>query len=561
MPWPTRFTVKQISDELRRCSTVNEVQSWYAFLFKTNTASLNPFLTNQFITACSKHQALDSAMTAFADADNPNVFVYNAAIAAAVNCFSPLQAQRCYLLMLRNGVRATSYTFPAVIKSCKANSAARLGECIHGQIGKSDSALRVHVQTALIDFYSSLGRVFDARKVFDEMPEKDNFAWCAMILAYARAGHVTSALKVFDEMPVKNTVASNTMIRGFAAAGDIESAASLFGKMVERDVVTWTTMIDCYCKHGRYIEALELYDEMKASSARPDEVTMATAISACAHLGALELGKSMHLYVSTAGFEIDVYTGSALIDMYAKCGVLERALVVFFKLPEKNIVCWSSIIDGLAFHGRANEALVMFDKMVSSNIEPNSVVFVSVLTACTHAGMVNEGKRRFRQMTHDYSIFPDVEHYGCMVDLLCRGGLLEEALGMIQDMTPEPNSVVWGALLSGCRLYKNLEIARIAADKLTALEPENSGYYTLLINMFADANRWAEVARIRAAMRERGVEKTSPGGSWIEVNKKMHPFAACDRNHPSSENIYSVLETLDSQLKLIGRTSSPDLAV
>ncbi|KAK4492218.1 hypothetical protein RD792_003018 [Penstemon davidsonii] len=529
-------------------------------MLKNNT-SQDCFSINQYITACSNFHSIDSAIFAFTQVKSPNVFVYNAIIGASVKCFRPMEALCCYVDMLRNSVLPSSYTFPAVIKSCRVLSLVGFGECVRGQVWKCGLGLHVHVQTAFIDFYSSLGRIDDSRKVFDEMPERDCYAWSSMILAYARAGDLDSARRVFDEMPEKNMAAWNTMIHRYVEAGDMESAEEIFYRMVKRDLISWTTMITGYAKQRRYSEALELFYEMKSNGIRPDEVTMATVLSACAHLGALDLGKEMYFYVVESGFDLDVYIGSALIDMYAKCGVLERALVVFFNLTEKNIFCWSTLIDGLAFHGYAKEALAMFEGMEKENIKPNGVIFVSVLTACTHAGLVEEGKRRFLDMTKKYSILPEIEHYGCMVDLFCKAGLLEEALELIRSMRMQPNSVVLGTLLNGCKLHKNLEIAQFAVDRLTVLEPYNSGYCTLLLNMYAEANRWTEVARIRTIMKERGVEKIWPGSSWIEVKKKMYQFAACDNYHPESEEIYLVLDVLNSELKLFGHGSEIDFVL
>nr|AYM00825.1 pentatricopeptide repeat protein [Salvia miltiorrhiza] len=558
--WNAGLALRHAGHHLKRCSTPNQLQSWYALLLKTNTAQ-DCFLINQYITACSNHRTIDSAILAFSHLENPNVFVYNALIGAFLTCFRPLQGLRYYVLMLRNAVPPTSYTFPPVIKSCRVLRFVGFGECVHAQVLRNGLGLHLHLQTAMVDFYSSLGMVVEARKVFEEMPERDGFAWSTMISTHVRAGDLDSARRVFDQMPQKNTAASNTMIHGYAEAGDVNSVEALFRTLLERDVVSWTTMINCYCKRELYLEALELFEEMKSTGTRPDNTTMATVISACAHLGALDKGKEMHLYMMQAEFNIDVYIGSALIDMYAKCGVVERALVVFFKLQEKNLFCWSSVIGGLAYNGYAEEALAMFDKMEKEKVEPTQVIFLSVLAACAHAGLVEEGNRRFSEMTTRYGTLPEIEHYGCMVDLLSRVGLLEEALVLIGSMRMQPNSAIWGALLGGCKLHKNLEIAQIAVDRLMILEPNNSGYYTLLVNMYAEENRWNEVARIRGIMKERGVEKALPGSSWIEVKKKMHQFAACDNHHPSSKQIYQVLDVLDSQLKLLGHALQFDLVV
>ncbi|XP_022884803.1 pentatricopeptide repeat-containing protein At1g06143-like [Olea europaea var. sylvestris] len=546
-----RLTVAQVADRLKRCSNLKEIESFYAMMIKNDTTQ-NCFLVNQYITACSTFHSIDSAIFAFSQMENPNIFVYNAIVGAFVNCFRPFEALQYYIDMLRNSVYPSSYTFPAVTKSCRVLSAVGFGECVHGQVWKYGFPSHVHVLTALIDFYSSFGRVDESRMVFDEMPERDGFAWSTMIEAHASIGDLASARRLFDEMPEKNTAARNTMIHGYARVGDVNSAEELFYMMLGKDLISWTTMINCYTKSKQYSKALELFYEMKNEEVRPDEVTLSTVISACAHLGALNQGKEIHIYAMQSGFDLDVYMGSALIDMYAKCGVLERALVVFFKLQEKNLFCWNSVIDGLAVHGHAKEALVMFGRMEKEKIKPNGVTFVSILSACTHAGLVEEGRRRFFNMTHKYGILPEIEHYGCMIDLLCKAGLLEEALELIRGMRMDPNSVVWGALLGGCKLHKNLEIAQLAVDRLVVLESNSSGYYSLLVNMYAEENRWHEVARMRTIMKEHGVEKKSPGSSWIEVDKKTHQFSACDNYHPASGEIYSLLDVLDLQLKLIG---------
>ncbi|XP_027770517.1 pentatricopeptide repeat-containing protein At1g06143 [Solanum pennellii] len=548
----TKNSILSIVNQLKICSSRKQLESLYSLMLK-NGATKDCFLMNQFIATCSALNNPDFASFAFSQMENPNVFVYNALIRAFVHCHIPHKALLLYIDMLRTQNIPSSYTFSSVVKGCTLMSGLRLGECIHGQIWEYGFGSHVFVQTGLIDFYSNLGRVDLARLVFDEMPERDNFARAAMVSAHAGAGDLGSARKLFDEMPEKITVACNAMINGYAKTGDVESAELLFKEMSRKDLIAWTTMINCYSQNRKYGQAIEVFYDMKSNLITPDEVTMTTVISACAHLGVLDQGKEMHLYVMQKGFDLGVHIGSALIDMYAKCGSLERSLLVFYKLREKNLFCWNSAIDGLAVHGYAEEALALFSRMEKEKVKPNGITFVSVLTACTHAGLVEKGRKNFLSMTQDYGIIPEMEHFGCMVYLLCKAGLLEEALEIIRSMRVEPNAVIWGALLGGCKLQKNLEIAQVAVKKLSVLEPNNSGYYNLLVNMYANANRWSEVARIRASLRELGVGKEQPGSSWIELEKKIHQFAACDNYHHSSQEIYSLLDGLDGQLKLAGQ--------
>ncbi|KNA16132.1 hypothetical protein SOVF_091990 [Spinacia oleracea] len=407
----------------------------------------------------------------------------------------------------------------------------------------------VFVLTALVDFYGKLGKLVEARKVFGEMPERDSFAWSTIVSVHARGGDMASARRLFHEMPQRNVTAWNTMIDGYARLGDVVAAELLFDQMSKKDLVSWTTMIACYTQNKEYKKALAAFDEMMKNGICPDKRALATVISCCAHLGALDLGKKIHFYIVREGISLDVYVGSALVDMYAKCGKLERSLVVFLNLREKNLYCWNSIIEGLATHGHGKSAIAMFDKMVGENVKPNGVTFISVLSGCTHSGLVEEGRKIFQNMINDFQICLEIKHYGCMVDLLCKAKLLEEALELIGSMKIEPNSVIWGALLSGSKLCQNLEIGEIAVSKLMELEPDNCGYYSLLLSMYAEAKRWKEVKEIRSVMRELGIEKRCPGSSWIELDNELHQFVAADKSHPASSEICFLLNELYGQLK------------
>ncbi|XP_050204704.1 pentatricopeptide repeat-containing protein At1g06143 [Mercurialis annua] len=534
------------------CSTLKHLDTVYAAMIITKTTQ-DCFLMNQFITACSTFNHINFAFLAYTHMASPNLFVYNAMTRAFVKCHHPIQALVLYTRMLRAGILPSSYTFSSLIKACSLAFEAEFGLAVHCHVWRLGFVSNAFVQTGLIDFYSSFGRIVESTKVFDEMPERDVFVWTTMVSCLAKAGDMSSAKGLFDLMPEKNTAAWNALIYGYAKLRDVESAEFLFDRMDVRDIISWTTMISCYSQNKRFREALVIFNEMTKAGFCPDEVTMATVFSTCAHLGALGLGMEIHLYAMQNGFDLDVYIGSSLIDMYAKCGSLDRSLLVFFKLREKNLFCWNSVIEGLAAHGYAKEALTMFDKMEMEKNKPNGVTFISVLNACAHAGLVEQGRKRFESMMHDYSIPPAIEHYGCMVDLLSKAGLLEEALELIRNMNFQPNSVIWGALLGGCKLHRNLKIAQISVDELMVLEPGNAGHYTLLVNMYAEVNKWDKVTTMRRTIKEQGIEKKQPGSSWIEMEREVHQFAASDKSHPASDEIYSLLTDLDGQLKLAGQ--------
>lgn len=478
------------------------------------------------------------------------MFVYNAMLRGYVACSAPAGCLEFYAGRMRpSGVLPTSFTFSSLFKACEMVAAAGLGEGLHGLVWKCGCASHVFVQTGMLGFYAGCGRVGDARRVFDEMGERDGVAWTAMVAVLAESGDMVSAKGLFEGMGERNLAAWNAMIAGYGRIGDVESAVMVFDQMPVRDMVSWTAMISCYSRSGRFVDAIEAYKGMKVARVVPDEVAVASVLSACAHLGSLEFGKEVHLFAAEEGYCADVHIGSALIDMYAKCGCIEKSLLVFFKLPEKNLFCWNSMIEGLAAHGLAEEALCLFGRMEKEEIKPNGVTFVSVLSACTHAGLVEEGCRRFQRMKDDYLILPEVEHYGCIVDLLSRAGLLEEAMSLVKSMNVEPNSIVWGALLGGCKLHGNMEIGRIAAKELMVLEPENSGYYSLLVSLYAEASQWLNVASIRCKMKQMRVQK-SPGNSSIDIGGTVCEFVASDITHPLFEHVSFLLAGLDGQIKL-----------
>ncbi|KAI3907921.1 hypothetical protein MKW92_045678 [Papaver armeniacum] len=525
----------QIETHLKNCTNQYILEPIYASMIKTSVHQ-DCFLVNQFISACATFDRIDCATLAFDQMEEPNTFVYNALLRAYSQCSSPILALELYLKMLENQVLQTSFTFSALIKACSLLQSVKYGEAVHSQIWKTGFSSHVFVQTGLIGFYLSLHRINDSQNVFDEMTERDVVAWTSMIKVYVRIGDLSSARKLFDEMPERNTASWNTLIDGYSKLG--------------RDLISWTTMITCYARNKRCREAIQVFQDMKNAGFRPDEVTMATVISACAHIGALELGNELHHYIMNNGFCLDVYIGSALIDMYSKCGNLDRSLVIFFKLREKNLFCWNAIIEGLAVHGSGEAALDMFRRMEKEKIKPNEVTFISVLSACTHSGLVEEARKIFLSMTQDYSISPSIEHYGCVIDLLSKAGLIEDALGLVRNMKFEPNYVIWGAILGGCKLHGNLEIAKVAAEKLLSLEPDNSGLYGLLISMYVEANQWSEAEKIRGMMKEQGVQKKFPGSSSIEIDGKVEEFVASDNSHPLSDEVSEVLAELDGQLRL-----------
>jgi pentatricopeptide repeat protein len=406
--------------------------------------------------------------------------------------------------------------------------------------------------TAMISGYVHNQRVDVARKLFEVMPEKNEVSWTAMLMGYIQCGRIKEASELFDAMPVKSIVVCNAMILGFGHNGEVAKARWVFDQMREKDDGTWSAMIKAYERKGFELEALNLFDMMQREGFRPNVPSLISVLCICASLASLDHGKQVHAQLVRSKFDLDVYVASVLITVYVKCGNLVNAKLVFDRFAPKDIVIWNSIITGYAQHGLGEEALQVFHEMCSLNILPDDVTFVGVLSACSYTGKVKEGHEIFESMNSKYQVEPRTAHYACMVDLLGRSGQVNEAMNLIENMPVEADAIVWGALLGACRTHMKLDLAEVAAKKLVQLEPENSGPYILLSNIYASKGKWSDVADLRKRMRARSVSK-SPGCSWIEVEKKVHMFTGGDgMGHPEQEIIMRMSERLSGLLKEAG---------
>lgn len=530
---------------LHRCSTLDHLRQAHALLLKS-ALHRRPFLLAKFLRRCFSllsPEALPYGLSLFHRHPNPDGFLCNTAIAAHLRAGRPAESLRLFRRMQRLAVPVDSFGVSLSVQGAAASRDARAGGALHGQAAKRGFSADVFVQTALVEMYARAGGISMARQVFDEMPLRDMVAHNVMLGEYVSCGEIPAARKLFEEMPCRDLVSWNTMIHGLAVSGDLAGAREIFERSGERDVVSWSSMISGYARRRLPGEALKLFREMQVAGVSPDKVTMASLLSAAGDLGALATGRMIHDYVNKNRMEIDVKLGTSLLDMYAKCGDIESSLVVFERMKEKDVFAWSAMIAGLANHGRAESALELFSEMLSQGVEPNGSTFVGVLSACNHAGLVSRGRAYFNSMAGAHGIVPTIEHYGCLVDLLGRAGHLQEAREVIMAMPVEPDAVLWRALLGGCRVHKNLELAREAALELVKMEPRVEGHYVLFCNVLAQASRWDGVAGVRRTMRESGIRKV-PGSSSVEVDGVVHAFIAGDRSHPRSEEIYAVLDEM-----------------
>lgn len=380
----------------------------------------------------------------------------------------------------------------------------------------------------------------------------------SLVDVYARSGDVTSAEKLFDRMPERNLVSLTAMITCYTRHGKVDKARKLFDEMPERDVVCWNAMINGYAQNRRPEEALLLFRQMMLETGnRPNEVTILSVLSACGQLGALESGRWLHNFIGNNAIKINRVVGTALIDMYSRCGSLEDASLVFERMKDKDVVAWNSMIAGYAMHGFSQISLDMFDKMCTEGVVPNNITFIAILNGCGHTGLVKQGWDLFNTMQKKYGIEPKVEHYGCMVNLLGRAGHLEEAYELVKSMKIEPDNVIWGTLLGSCSLHGNLKLGEEIVELLVNIGSANSGTYALLSNMCAASGNWVEVARLRSLMKSSGVTKEK-GCSSIVVNNTVHEFVAGDVAHPKSREVYQMLEAMNNWLAEKGYVAKID---
>ncbi|KAI4354469.1 hypothetical protein L6164_003329 [Bauhinia variegata] len=530
--------------EIRVCKTIRELKQIHAFFIKT-AQSDDPSVATELLklSATSDFRDTQYALSVFGKMREPNCFAWNTLIRAlAESDDSPLEALLMFCKMVTDGVvEPNRFTFPSVLKACSRLGKLEDGKQVHGLAVKFGFDDDEFVVSNLLRMYVMCGNMEDAHVLF-----------------YRKVVGVEDMKGLVRDKRRRegNVVMWNVMIDGYVRLGNLDTARQLFDKMPQRSVVSWNVMISGYAQNGAFMGAIEMFYKMQMGDVSPNRVTLVSVLPAISRIGALELGKWIHLYAEKNKIQIDDVLGSALMDMYSKCGSIEKAIQVFEKLPKRNVITWNAIIGGLAMHGRANLALEYFSMMERSRVNPSDVTYIAILSACSHAGLVDKGRSFFDQMVNVVGLQPRIEHYGCMVDLLGRAGLLEEAEELILNMPMKPDDVIWKALLAACKMHKNIEIGRQAAEVLMHLAPHDSGAYVALSNLYASSGDWDRVAEVRLMMKDYDIRK-DPGCSWIEIDGVIHEFLVEDSSHPRAREIHSMLEEISSKLNMEGH--KPDI--
>jgi pentatricopeptide repeat protein len=516
---------------LQNCNTLKKLSQIHAQIVINGFTQKNYILVKllSFYVASGNFK---HALGVFKNIENPSATIWNQMVRGHGQSETPRKSIELYNRMVATEAEPDGFTYSFLLSACARAGLLREGEQVHGRVLANGYCSNLFVQTNLVNLYAAGGGangVGYARSVFDEMDERTVVSWNSLLAGYIRCGDIDEARRIFDEMP-------------------------------ERNVISWTTMISGCAHNGRCRQALSLFGEMRRAHVELDQVSLVAALSACAEIGNLNLGRWIHGYIeermSVRNQPLLVSLNNALIHMYASCGVIDEAYKVFSKMPRKNTVSWTSIITGLAKLGRGEEALSVFRSMLGSGVNqvrPDEITFIGVLCACSHAGFVDEGRHLFERMNQTWGISPKIEHYGCMVDLLSRAGFLDEAYRLVETMPIRPNDAVWGALLGGCRIHKNVELASHVTQKLAVeLDPgQAAGYLVLLSNVYATAERWKDVVTVRQKMVEMGVKKP-PGRSWVQINGTVHDFVAGDRAHKHAPLIYEMLGEITRQAQQEG---------
>ncbi|KAL5702187.1 hypothetical protein ACHQM5_027434 [Ranunculus cassubicifolius] len=471
------------------------------------------------------------------------------------------------------------------------SASGRLGNLLNGMevhacAIKHGFTSDLQVGNTLMDMYAKCCHVKYMAQVFDMMPEKDYISWTTIIAGNAQNGCYLDALELFreaqgdgvevDAMMTGSTllacsslrcishvkqihsyilrrglfdiVLENTIVDSYAECGEIDYASRMFDEIENKNVVSWTSMISCFTRQGFANEALELFYDMSEAGIKPDLIALVSVLSACASVSALKKGKEIHAFLIRQRFTLEGSIVSSLIDMYAHCGLVANSYKLFNFVENKDLICWTSMINACGMHGQGKEAITLFNRMLETGLRPDHITFLALLHACSHSGLIEEGRRYLEIMRCEYKLEPWPEHYACVVDLLGRGKCVTEAYEFVNNMPIEPTAAVWCALLGACRVHSENELGENVAKKLLELDPVNPGNYVLASNLFASTGRWKDVDDVRMKMKEKGLRK-NPACSWIEIGNMVHTFMVRDKSHPQSEEIHLKLNQITERLE------------
>ncbi|KAG4951159.1 putative pentatricopeptide repeat-containing protein [Glycine max] len=567
--------------------SVNEVAQVHAHVIKLGYIS-TLMVCNSLLDSYCKTRSLGLACQLFEHMPEKDNVTFNALLMGYSKEGFNHDAINLFFKMQDLGFRPSEFTFAAVLTAGIQLDDIEFGQQVHSFVVKCNFVWNVFVANSLLDFYSKHDRIVEARKLFYEMPEVDGISYNVLITCCAWNGRVEESLELFRELQftrfdrrkfpfatllsiaanalnlemgrqihsqaivteaISEILVRNSLVDMYAKCDKFGEANRIFADLAHQSSVPWTALISGYVQKGLHEDGLKLFVEMQRAKIGADSATYASILRACANLASLTLGKQLHSHIIRSGCISNVFSGSALVDMYAKCGSIKDALQMFQEMPVKNSVSWNALISAYAQNGDGGHALRSFEQMVHSGLQPTSVSFLSILCACSHCGLVEEGQQYFNSMAQDYKLVPRKEHYASIVDMLCRSGRFDEAEKLMAQMPFEPDEIMWSSILNSCSIHKNQELAKKAADQLFNMKVlRDAAPYVSMSNIYAAAGEWNNVGKVKKAMRERGVRKV-PAYSWVEIKQKTHVFSANDTSHPQMKEITRKLDELEKQME------------
>ncbi|TQE04533.1 hypothetical protein C1H46_009840 [Malus baccata] len=481
-----------------------------------NTSSWNAMISLHMQCGCA-----DLALAQFKQMKERDIVSWNSLIAGYNQHGLDMETLTTFSCMLQDSVlQPDKFTLASILSACANLEKLELGKQIHAHIVRAELGTYDAVKNALITMYAKSGGLAIAQKILEQC--------------------VTSDL---------NVIAFTALLHGYIKLGDIMPARQIFDALRDRDVVAWTVMIVGYVQNGLNNDALELFMSMIKLGPKPNSYTLAAMLSVSSSLASLDHGKQIHASAMRSGEVHSVSVSNALISMYSKAGSISGAKKVFNLIySNRDTVSWTSMIIALVQHGHGEDAIELFEKMLSHGIKPDHITYVGVLSACIYVGLVEQGRSYYNLMRNVHKIEPTHSHYACMIALLRRAGLLQEAFNFIQSLPVEPDVIAWGSLLSCCKVHKNVDLAKVAAERLLLIDPDNSGAHSALANLYSACGRWEEAAQVRRSMKNKGVKKEQ-GFSWIQIQNKVHVFGVDDGVHMQKEAIYKMMEKIWKEIK------------
>ncbi|CAA3018796.1 pentatricopeptide repeat-containing At4g33990 isoform X1 [Olea europaea subsp. europaea] len=578
---------------LKACRTIHDGTRLHCWVVKMG------FQWDVFVAASLVHMycrfgSFDIALKLFKDMPTRDMGCWNAVISGFCQNGNANETLSVVDDMRLEGVDMDAVTISSILPICAQKDDILHGMLIHLYVIKHGLEFDVFVSNAFIFMYAKFGKLECAQRIFDQMVVRDLVSWNSIIAVYEQNDCPHDALMFFYEMLgnkfqpdvltlvslastiaqtrdslsgksihgfsirrcwiMEDTIIGNAVVDMYAKIGALDPARKVFEELSCKDVISWNTMITGYAQNGLADAAIEVYRMMKdCEDFTPNQGTWVSILPAYAHIGALIDGMRIHGQVLKVGIDTDVFLGTCLVDLYGKCGRLGDAMFMFYEVPRVSPVPWNVIISCHGLHGHGENCMQLFRDMLDEGVMPDHVTFLSLLSACSHSGLVDQGKWCFDVMQHNYGMKPTLKHYGCMVDLFGRAGQLDVAYNFIERMPMRPDASVWGALLGACRTHGNVELGKKVSDRLFEVDSENVGYYVLMSNLYAKFGRWERVDEVRSLARDRGLRKT-PGWSSIDLHSRIEVFYTGNRTHSQHEEIYKELAILNAKMKSLGYT-------